>query len=138
MLAQNHPVEKSSSTNNVILIVDDDATTRTMLSAFVKKLGFRAITLADGSDLTFSCSFFANIKAILMDMNMPKLDGYKATKEIRKIYQHHQDLSHLPIIAVTGVENSEKKCLKAGCDLYVQKPVSLDVLKEAFESLKLI
>jgi CheY-like chemotaxis protein len=127
----NHPQSKET-----ILIVDDDDISRRLLSIMLNNLGFHAICVEDGEYLTFSCGYFSHINAILMDMNMPKLDGYKTTRKIRDLYKKMKSNEYVPIIAVTVDENKDK-CIKAGCDLHLLKPVSNETLAEALKEIGL-
>jgi CheY-like chemotaxis protein len=127
------PIDTASQP--LILIVDDDEISRKLLSYLLKNMGFRTLGVGDGYYLTYSCEYFSNISAILMDMNMPKLDGYKTTKKIRKLCEK-KVVDYLPIIAVTVDENKEK-CLKAGCDFYLLKPVGKEMLAEALQTIGL-
>jgi CheY-like chemotaxis protein len=115
---------------DMILVVDDDEISRMILSSMLKKMGFRALCIEDGCYLTFSCEYFSTVKAVLLDMHMPKLDGYKTVQRIRKLYKQNKIPDYLPIIAVTVDENREK-CLKAGCDGYLAKPVSFESVAQA-------
>jgi CheY-like chemotaxis protein len=122
--------------SDTILIVDDDNISRRLLSIMVKNMGYRTLCVEDGFYLTFSCGYFSHINAILMDMNMPKLDGYKTTRKIRDLYKKMKSNEYVPIIAVTVDENKEK-CIKAGCDLHLLKPVSNETLTEALKEIGL-
>ena len=68
-----------------------------------------------------------------MDMMMPEMDGYEATKIIRK----SEDIKQIPIIAVTAqaMPEDKQKCLDAGAQDYVSKPINVDVLMNAMEKL---
>jgi CheY-like chemotaxis protein len=127
---------RSSQHDETILIIDDDDISRRILSIMLNNMGFRAISVEDGHYVTFSCEYFSHIKAILMDMNMPKLDGYKTTRKIRDLYKKIKSNDYVPIIAVTGEENAEK-CIKAGCDLHLLKPVSNESLADALKKVGL-
>jgi CheY-like chemotaxis protein len=110
---------------DMILVVDDDEISRLILSSMLKKMGFRTLCIEDGYYLTFSCEYFSTVKAILIDMHMPKLDGYKTVQKIRKLYKQNKIPEYLPIIAVT-VDDNKEKCIRAGCDGYLAKPVSFE------------
>jgi CheY-like chemotaxis protein len=127
---------RSPQYDETILIVDDDDISRRLLSIMLKKMGFHSISVEDGEYVTFSCEFFSHIHAILMDMNMPKLDGYKTTRKIRDLYKKMKCNEYVPIIAVTGEENAEK-CFKAGCDLHLLKPITNESLADAFKKVGL-
>jgi CheY-like chemotaxis protein len=128
---------QEDSSRDLILIVDDDKISRRLLSILLQNMGFRTLCIEDGYYLTFSCSYFTQIKAILMDMGMPKLDGYTTTKKIRKLLKKGKSTYHMPIFAVTASENG-KKCLKAGCDLHIVKPISREMLTQCFQEFGLL
>ena len=116
---------KHSHNRELIIVVDDDRVSREIVAGLLNKLGFKTICLEDGHYLTFSCSYFSHVKAVMMDMDMPVLNGFKATKKIRQVCRNNPALDHLPIIAVSGVESDEKKCIRAGCDALLRKPVTI-------------
>ena len=124
-----------NETNGLVLVVDDNQVSRTLHAELVRKLGFQPLCLDDTYDLVFSLKYFTTITAILIDMNIPLLNGYKATKKIRNLYKNLNRPGHLPIIAVSEVQGSENKSLKAGCDLHLKKPASLHCLTEAFKKV---
>ena len=72
-----------------------------------------------------------NIDLILMDINMPDMDGYTLTAKIKAI----QKFSKIPIIAVTAnvMRGDREKSLEAGCDGYIQKPIDIDTLTQQIE-----
>jgi CheY-like chemotaxis protein len=134
-MENNSPLPPPDVSRELILIVDDDEISRTLFSHMLKNMGFRTLCVEDGYYLTYSCEYFSNVSAILMDMNMPKLNGYKATKKIRKLC-NKSVVDYIPIIAVTVDENKDK-CLKAGCDLYLLKPVSRELLAQSLQNVGL-
>jgi CheY-like chemotaxis protein len=121
----------------LILIVDDDKISRRLLSIMLQNLGFRTLCIEDGYYLSFSCAYFTHIKAIFMDIAMPKLDGYKTTKKIRALLKKNNLPYHMPIFAIT-VNKDGKKSLKAGCDLHLVKPVSPEIISQSLRSFGLL
>jgi two-component system cell cycle response regulator DivK len=74
---------------------------------------------------------YNNIDLVLMDINMPDMDGYTLTAKIKSI----QKFSSIPIIAVTAnvMRGDREKSLGAGCDGYIQKPIDIDTLSQQIE-----
>ena len=113
-------VEKWIDTKITILIVDDNIDNRKLIGKYLQKnKNYRIIFAKDGAE---AINIFKKqrIDIIFMDMEMPVMDGYTATKKIREI-----DSDKVPIIAMTAHEGVEeiKKCLNAGCNDYLGKPI---------------
>ena len=109
-----------------VLIIDDDSRNIFALKATLASLGYScytAITAQEGIDLLLNNK---GIKIVLMDMMMPEMDGYEAINIIR----NDESISDLPIIAVTAqaMVGDREKCLQAGADDYVSKPINVDEL----------
>ncbi|HEV8201184.1 MAG TPA: response regulator [Candidatus Polarisedimenticolia bacterium] len=113
-----------------ILVVDDNDTNRMVAVQMLRRLGWRSEVAANGAEAVEAVK---NIRfdAILMDCQMPEMDGYAATRSIRKI----EALAggHVPIIAMTAnaLRGDREKCLEAGMDDYLPKPVKIDDLGKA-------
>ncbi|TDH29354.1 response regulator [Segetibacter sp. 3557_3] len=111
-----------------ILIIDDDSRNIFALSAVLRAKGFHCLT-ATGITEAFSCLNSGDpIAVILMDMMMPEMDGYEAIPKIRSFEQW----KNIPIIAVTAqaMSGDKEKCLLAGADGYVSKPVDINLLMD--------
>ncbi|MET0392193.1 MAG: response regulator [Chitinophagaceae bacterium] len=109
-----------------VLIVDDDSKNIFALTAVLKakKLAtVSAMSAAEGIGLLRSES---GIAVVLLDMMMPDMDGYEAIREIRK----DPLLRDLPVVAVTAqaMTGDREKCLAAGADHYISKPIDVDAL----------
>ena len=106
-----------------ILVVDDEARMRKLVSDFLTRSGYRTVEAADGEEALEK--FFADkdIALIILDVMMPRLDGYGVAKEIRQY-------SKVPIIMLTakGEERDELMGFSAGVDDYIPKPFSPRVL----------
>ena len=107
--------------NKTILVVEDQEDNRQILRDLLASAGFRMIEAHDGQQaLTVARSERPDL--ILMDIQLPIVDGYEATRNIKR----DPKLRHIPVIAVTSyaLSGDEKKALEAGCNAYVAKPFS--------------
>lgn len=113
------------SLNESVLIVEDNDTSFTFLKILLKKLGLIPVRAFNGRDAIekFESN---NINLILMDMKLPVLDGYEATKIIKSINQN------VPIIAVTSDSTDllVKKAFDSGCDEHIAKPIKTKLLEQ--------
>jgi PAS domain S-box-containing protein len=109
-----------------ILIAEDNAVNRRVAVRMVEKLGLRADLAADGREAVRLFEMLP-YDLILMDCQMPNMDGYAAAREIRR---REPPGTHSLIIAMTAeaMAGSRERCLEAGMDDYITKPVSLDNL----------
>lgn len=105
----------------LILVADDNSTNRIFAEALVKELGYRVHVVANGSEVLEVLERIP-YDLILMDCQMPVMDGYEATRLIRT--KEIAKGIHLPIIALTANATSEarEKCLMAGMDDFLSKP----------------
>ncbi|HZZ22553.1 MAG TPA: response regulator [Roseiarcus sp.] len=107
--------------SKTILVVEDQEDNRQILRDLLGSAGFRMIEAHDGEQaLTVARSERPNL--ILMDIQLPILDGYEATRSIKR----DPELMHIPVIAVTSyaLSGDEERARAAGCDGYVAKPYS--------------
>jgi signal transduction histidine kinase/CheY-like chemotaxis protein len=108
-----------------ILIAEDDEESKTLLNVGLKNYCSEIINVRTGKDAIEKCREIPDIDLILMDIQMPVLDGYDATKIIR---QFNQDVI---IIAQTafGLIGDKEKAIESGCNDYISKPISFTALK---------
>ena len=107
--------------SKTILVVEDQEDNRQILRDLLGSAGFRMIEAHDGEEaLTVARSERPNL--ILMDIQLPILDGYEATRSIKR----DPELKHIPVIAVTSyaLSGDEERARAARCDGYVAKPYS--------------
>ncbi|VAW14498.1 hypothetical protein MNBD_BACTEROID01-1354 [hydrothermal vent metagenome] len=123
------PIIKETGKDNslkekTILIVEDVQVSFEFLKIVLEKSGINIIWAKDGEEAIKLCKENTNIDLVLMDINMPFMNGYEATKKIKKIRPN------LPIIAQTAyaIAGDKEKSLEAGCDDYIAKPIKLDIL----------
>lgn len=112
-----------------IIIAEDNSVNMLLANTLVKRIlpSAKIFSCESGLD-AYTCALNENIDLILMDVQMPIMDGYQATAKIRGI----QGYETVPIIALTAgaTEGEKERCLKAGMNDYLTKPVSEKVLKE--------
>jgi len=114
-----------------VLIAEDQITNQMLLYKWLKKLGFQAIDIVNDGIEALEHIKNTGYDLILMDCLMPGLNGYKTTKIIRDLEKRTN--WHLPIIAMTAdtTDCNRTKCLQAGMDNCVYKPLQFKVLRKA-------
>lgn len=112
----------------MILVVDDNTLNRMILMKLIRHMGLTGYTATNGSEAIVAVREKNDIELVLMDLMMPVMDGYEATRKIRTF----KSLELLPIIAVTAdaTEGLREKCLEAGCNDYITKPIKKDVIEQ--------
>ena len=110
----------------LVLVAEDNETNRLVAKVLLDKLGMRMAVACDGREAIEMAATHA-YDAILMDCMMPKVDGLQATQEIRAA----EGTSRVPIIAMTALAmpGDRERCLAAGMDDYLSKPVRLETLR---------
>lgn len=126
------PAGDAQSRRPHVLIVDDDPTNRRVLQGMLTQLGYACSTVDDGAKAVAAVGD-GHFDAVLMDCLMPVMDGYDATRAIRGREVAHAGAtpSHVPVIAVTALamQGARERCLGAGMDDYLTKPVMLESLE---------
>jgi CheY-like chemotaxis protein len=109
-----------------ILIADDDNRNIFALTAVLKAKGFKVIAVPDMQQVFSTLDADNNINVLLLDMMMPGMDGYEAIP----LLKNNERYKHLPVVAVTAqaMQGDRQKCLDAGADEYVSKPIDVDAL----------
>ncbi|MCD7750538.1 MAG: response regulator transcription factor [Lachnospiraceae bacterium] len=113
-----------------ILVVDDEMRMRKLVRDFLTKSGYRVVEAADGEEAVDTFFKEGDIALIILDVMMPKMDGYQVVKEIRSY-------SQVPILMLTakGEERDELKSFETGADEYIAKPFSPKVLVARVDAL---
>jgi PAS domain S-box-containing protein len=118
-----------------ILVAEDDAINQLYLAGFLKSQGWLVDTAPNG--LVALDKYQKNsYDIILMDGQMPKMDGFETTQKIREIENNNNDGSHIPIVAITGyaIPGDRERFINAGMDDYVSKPIDENKLIEIINS----
>jgi hypothetical protein len=117
-----------------ILLVEDNPTNRRLASVMLVKLGYTVDMAVNGHE---AIARFAQTRyhAVLMDCEMPELDGFEATRGIRN-QEKIKGTPRVPIIAVTAnvLKGTQQKCIDAGMDVYLTKPLRIGTIRDALAS----
>ncbi|MCB9420330.1 MAG: response regulator [Ardenticatenaceae bacterium] len=117
-----------------VLLAEDSPTNQLIATANLKKAGHE-VTVAENGRVAVEALTKREFDLVLMDVAMPEMDGLEATIAIRKMEANAGNGRHIPIIAMTAfaMQGYREKCLAAGMDGYVSKPISADELHKALE-----
>lgn len=116
-----------------ILLADDSITNQAVAAAILNKLGYRVDTVINGAE-AINALKKNNYHIVLMDCQMPDMDGYETTRRIRKNDDGVKN-PHIPVIALTAnaLKGDREKCLNAGMNDYLSKPIDPLVLRDKLE-----
>ncbi|MEW6704292.1 MAG: response regulator [Pseudomonadota bacterium] len=109
----------------IFLVVEDDAVMQQIIAGMLGRLGFRSRVVSDGFEALEACA--AEVPgAVLMDLQMPRMDGLTATRELRR-RQREEGLPRFPIIVASAFYSPDDRaaCFEAGADGFVTKPLML-------------
>ncbi len=137
-LPESQPLESASSreaepadigSRKTILVVDDNSTNQLLVGAQLKKLGYDYELASNGSEALDRLEF-ERFDLVLMDCNMPVMDGYETTRRIRARERGSGD--HIPVLALTAAASGSNRdaCQRAGMDSFLSKPLLLSKLAE--------
>jgi two-component system, sensor histidine kinase and response regulator len=144
ILPLSHPVEvpadvKRPVTPRRFLLAEDNVVNQQLAVRLLERQGHRVVVANNGRKaVELLIEFgFQGFDAVLMDVQMPEMDGLEATAEIRRMEQ--QMHTHMPIIAMTAhaMKGDRERCIAAGMDGYVAKPISLNTLMAEIDRLVL-
>ena len=105
---------------STILVAEDHLDSRDALRALLEAFGYRVLVAVDGQQAV-QMALTEQPDLILMDIMMPEMDGFEATRALRG----DSRTARLPIIAVTAMEGAQQLALQAGADDFVRKPVDI-------------
>lgn len=115
-----------------VLLVEDNEMNRDMLSRRLTRHGFEVVIAVNGAEgVELASQVLPNV--VLMDMNLPIMDGWEATKRLKS----QDQTSHIPVIALTAHAMAQDRdaTLEVGCDEYETKPVDFKRLVSKMEAL---
>ena len=117
-----------------VLLAEDNAVNQKLILRLLEKQGYTAVLAANGHQALEALAG-ESFDLVLMDVQMPEMDGLEATAAIRQ--QEQESGAHLPIIALTAhaMKGDEERCLEAGMDVYLTKPIKAAQLFEVMEKL---
>jgi len=115
-----------------ILLIEDNEMNRDMLAERLELRGYQVLVAADGVQ-GVAMAHSERPDVILMDMSLPVLDGWEATRQIKVAL----DTRAIPIVALTAhvMPGDQDRCLEAGCDAYEEKPVDFPRLLATLQLL---
>ncbi len=116
-----------------ILLAEDNPDNRRLATIYLEKAGYQVTKAENGSEAVSKSQNF-QYDLILMDIEMPVMDGFEATRNIRQ-YETDTDLEHIPIIALTAhaIQGYREKCIAQGMDDYITKPIKKKTLLETID-----
>lgn len=108
-----------------VLVVDDELASREVMRDMLESLGYLVVMAQDG--LEALAKLAAGVDLVLLDVNMPRMDGFEVVKHIRKRYS----AAELPVIMVTGVSGRDERlrAVQAGANDFIEKPVDMTELR---------
>ncbi|MEP6741302.1 MAG: response regulator [bacterium] len=125
-------LQNKNDQRHTILVVDDFDDTRLLLRTWLRKKGYRVVEAENGNE-AIAKAMEIEPDLIIMDVEMPELDGLSATRQIRML----KNSTELPIVAVSayGADLFREQALSAGCNEYISTPFEPDELDRLIRSL---
>jgi PAS domain S-box-containing protein len=120
---------KSNAESKTILVAEDEESNFMLIKVLLSHYNLNLLRAKNGADAVMICRSVKPIDLILMDLKMPVMDGYEATRQIREF------LPEMPIIALTAysTEVDKNKAISAGCNDFISKPIKKDILISKME-----
>lgn len=129
--------EKRRYAGKKVLLVEDNELNREIAIAILEESGFIVEFVEDGTDavVRMSAASESEYDLILMDVQMPKMDGYTATREIRTLSNNKK--ANIPIIAMTAnaFEEDKQKAFEAGMNAHISKPINIEMILHTLDTV---
>jgi PAS domain S-box-containing protein len=118
-----------------ILLAEDNPTNQQVCTAMLQKLGCKRIDVVSNGHQALQALSRTNYGLVLMDCQMPEMDGYEAARQFRKKESETGAASRTPVVALTAhaMKGAQEQCLEAGMDDYLSKPFTLGQMKAALD-----
>ena len=136
LAAEPAPTDSIRGRGRLVLVAEDNEVNQIVAREVLTKAGFRC-EIAPNGRIAFERATSERFDIILMDCQMPEIDGFEATRRIRLHEAAHPDLPRTPIIALTAnaMKGDRERCLEAGMDAYTSKPINPEDLFRVVGSL---
>jgi signal transduction histidine kinase/CheY-like chemotaxis protein len=130
--AQAAAAQSADQTNRLILIAEDNEINQRVAFRMVEKLGYTPLVVPTGQDAVTTMKTRDDVSLVLMDCQMPGMDGFEATRVIRAMNGHG---ARVPIVAMTAASltSARQQCLESGMNDFLVKPVKLETLRAMIE-----
>lgn len=118
--------------DRLLLVVEDDLVNQAIMTGMLEKLGYNVDITSNGIEALNNLKQ-SSYDLIFMDCLMPQMDGFETTRIIRELEQKHNSNQQIPIVAITAkaMKDDRQKCLDAGMNEFITKPILMKDLKEA-------
>jgi len=128
------PAATRSATSLRVLVAEDNLVNQRLVAAMLKKEG-HTVTIVENGRAAVDAAATAQYDVILMDVQMPEMNGFDATTAIRAHEQHTGWRTSIIALTAHAMRGDRERCLEAGMDGYVSKPVHIDDLRQALREL---
>jgi CheY-like chemotaxis protein len=112
-------------------VAEDNRVNLEILVRVLRRLGYEPDTAENGCEALLA-AMKNSYSLIFMDCQMPEMDGYEATREIRR-QQRHENRPYIVALTASALAGDREACLAAGMDFYLSKPFKIDEIKEVIE-----
>ena len=134
---EHEPVMKNDHVGKKVLLVEDNELNREIATELLEEAGLIVDSVGDGTDAVerMNEADESEYDVILMDIQMPNMDGYTATREIRTLSNNKK--ANIPIVAMTAnaFEEDRKKAFEAGMNGHISKPISIDIILHTLDQI---